>query len=58
MIYQHLIKIEKKKYFKKKKIIFVVNSNWMRKMAQKSLILRDQKIHTFFASFDLKKLLL
>ena len=44
----------KKKYFQKKKIIFIVNSNWMRKMAEKSLVLNNQKFYTFFPSFDLK----
>ena len=43
----------KLKYFNKK-ISFVVNSNWMKKMAEKSKILKDHEIFTFFPSFDLK----
>lgn len=44
----------KKKYFKSKNINFVVNSTWMEKMAKKSSLLKNETIHTFFPSFDLK----
>jgi glycosyltransferase involved in cell wall biosynthesis len=44
----------KKKYIENKNISFVVNSNWMKKMAKKSKILKDQKVYTFFPSFDFK----
>ena len=43
----------KEKYLKNKNISFVVNSNWMEKMAKKSKILQDEKVYTFFPSFDL-----
>ena len=43
----------KLKYFNKN-ISFVVNSNWMKKMAEKSTILKNFKILTFYPSFDLE----
>ncbi len=46
--------LRKKKYLKKKNINFVVNSTWMERMAKKSSLLKDEVIHTFFPSFDLK----
>ncbi|WP_075520317.1 glycosyltransferase [Candidatus Pelagibacter communis] len=42
----------KLKYFNKN-ISFVVNSNWMRKMAEKSTVLRNFEILTFYPSFDI-----
>ena len=44
----------KRKYFTNKKITFVVNSSWMKKMANKSSLLKNENIYTFFPSFDLK----
>lgn len=44
----------KSKFFKKRNINFVVNSSWMRNMALQSSLLKNEKIHTFFPSFDLK----
>ncbi len=44
----------KNKYFKSKNINFVVNSTWMEHMAKKSSLLKNETIHTFFPSFDLK----
>lgn len=41
-------------FIQNKKISFVVNSKWMEKMAKKSKILKNETIHTFFPSFDLK----
>ena len=39
------------KYYNKN-IKFIVNSNWMKKMASKSSILKNFEILTFFPSFD------
>ena len=41
----------KMKYYNKN-IKFIVNSNWMKKMASKSSILKNFEILTFFPSFD------
>ena len=46
------IQNRKGKYYNKK-IKFVVNSNWMNKMASKSSLLKNYEILTFFPSFDL-----
>ena len=51
MIFLPLYK-EKNKYYNDK-IKFVVNSNWMNKMASKSSLLKNFEILTFFPSFDL-----
>ena len=37
-----------------KKIKFVVNSKWMKKMASKSSILKNFEVLTFFPSFDIE----
>ena len=47
------IQNRKIKYYHKK-IKFVVNSNWMKKMASKSSILKNFEVLTFFPSFDLE----
>jgi glycosyltransferase involved in cell wall biosynthesis len=49
----NLIQNRKIKYYKNKKIHFIVNSKWMYKMARSSKILKKENIEVFFPSFDL-----
>jgi hypothetical protein len=49
-----LIQNRKIKYYKDKKIHFIVNSKWMYKMARSSKVLKNENVEVFFPSFDLE----